>query len=62
MPGLNHLFQQATTGAVSEYATLEETLSPEVLDLIREWIASRFGPAALVRAAPEKPAVVGSGR
>ncbi len=30
-PGLNHLFQHAQTGAVQEYGTIEETISPEVL-------------------------------
>ena len=30
-PNLNHLFQHAQTGAVSEYSTIEETVSPEVL-------------------------------
>ena len=36
----NHLFQRAKTGLVNEYAVIEETLSPEVLDLIRDWIVS----------------------
>ncbi len=38
MPGLNHLFQHAKTGAISEYSTIEETISPEVLDIITKWI------------------------
>lgn len=29
--GLNHLFQHAQTGAVQEYGTIEETIAPEVL-------------------------------
>lgn len=37
-PNLNHFFQHAETGAVSEYASIEETISPEVLNIIREWI------------------------
>ncbi len=37
-PGLNHLFQTAKTGAVSEYATIEETIAPQVLDKIATWI------------------------
>ena len=37
-PGLNHLFQTATTGAVSEYAEIEETMSPAVLDRVAAWI------------------------
>ena len=36
--GLNHLFQHATTGAVSEYYQISETIAPEVLELIAEWL------------------------
>jgi uncharacterized protein len=39
MPGLNHLFQTAKTGAVAEYAQIEETMSPAVLKLVSDWIA-----------------------
>ncbi len=42
LPGLNHLFQTATTGSVGEYATIEETFAPAALDLIGDWIAERF--------------------
>jgi len=38
LPGLNHLFQHCETGAVAEYAQIEETISPEVLTIITEWI------------------------
>jgi pimeloyl-ACP methyl ester carboxylesterase len=38
LPGLNHLFQTAPTGAVGEYADLEETIAPSVLDIIADWI------------------------
>ena len=35
-PALNHLFQHCTTGNVSEYRMIEETISPEVLeDIVR---------------------------
>lgn len=37
-PHLNHLFQTAETGAVSEYAAIEETFSPEVLNVMLNWI------------------------
>ena len=37
-PGLNHLFQTARTGAVSEYAQIEETMAPVVLAKIAGWI------------------------
>ena len=39
MPGLNHLFQPCKTGEVSEYLSIEQTMAPEVLDLIADWIA-----------------------
>ncbi len=42
MPGLNHLFQHATIGSPAEYAAIDETMSPEVLDLVRDWIRERF--------------------
>lgn len=35
---LNHLFQHADTGLPSEYARIEETISPEVLEDIAVWI------------------------
>lgn len=38
MPGLNHLFQHCTTGSPAEYASIEETISPEVLQIITDWI------------------------
>ena len=34
MPGLNHLFQRATTGSPAEYVKIDETLSPELLDTV----------------------------
>lgn len=37
-PGLNHLFQHATTGLPTEYGGIEETISPEVLEDIAVWI------------------------
>lgn len=39
-PGLNHVFQHCTTGAVTEYRSIEETISPEVLDDLVSWIYS----------------------
>lgn len=36
--GLNHLFQHCQTGLVTEYQLIEETISPEVLDKIKDWI------------------------
>lgn len=37
-PSLNHLFQHCETGAITEYATIEETFSTEVLDKMTSWI------------------------
>jgi pimeloyl-ACP methyl ester carboxylesterase len=44
LPGLNHLFQTARTGAPSEYGEIEETMSPVVLQRVTAWILERFGP------------------
>lgn len=38
-PGLNHLFQHCKQCTVDEYGQLEESISPEVLKDITEWIA-----------------------
>jgi uncharacterized protein len=38
LPGLNHLFQTAFTGAPSEYGLLAETFAPAALELISGWI------------------------
>jgi hypothetical protein len=35
---LNHLFQTAKTGAASEYAKIEETISPLALEKMANWI------------------------
>jgi pimeloyl-ACP methyl ester carboxylesterase len=45
LPGLNHLFQHCTTGALSEYGTIEETFSRGALDQITTWIGSQCGMA-----------------
>ena len=37
-PGLNHLFQHCTTGLITEYGQIEETISPEVLSDIVQWM------------------------
>jgi fermentation-respiration switch protein FrsA (DUF1100 family) len=41
LPGLNHLFQTAMTGAPNEYASIEETMSPVAMDKIAGWILRR---------------------
>lgn len=36
--GLNHLFQTAKTGSPAEYETIEETISPKVLEKVATWV------------------------
>ena len=38
LTGLNHLFQTAESGMPDEYAKIEETISPSVLEIIAKWI------------------------
>jgi fermentation-respiration switch protein FrsA (DUF1100 family) len=42
LDGINHLFQTATTGAVSEYGQIEETFAPQAMALVSGWILERF--------------------
>lgn len=43
LPGLNHLFQTATTGSPSEYTSIEETMSLAALNAVTEWIKKVSG-------------------
>lgn len=36
--GLNHLFQHAGSGSPDEYPTIEETFSPEALQIMADWL------------------------
>lgn len=38
LKGLNHLFQTAVTGDVSEYSVIQETIAPQALKTIRDWM------------------------
>ena len=40
-PKLNHLFQTSQTGLLSEYGQIDETMSPEVLKTVSDWILRR---------------------
>lgn len=42
LPGLNHLFQEAETGLISEYAEIEQTFSPKAMEVVLEWIKERM--------------------
>lgn len=41
LPNLNHFFQECKTGAMDEYNTIEQTMSPIVLKEISTWILER---------------------
>ncbi|HEY0102201.1 MAG TPA: alpha/beta hydrolase [Brevundimonas sp.] len=43
LPGLNHLFQPAQTGLISEYGQIETTLDPSVIRTVVDWVAARSG-------------------
>lgn len=41
LPGLNHMFQTAKTGAMEEASKIEETFAPSALQLLGGWITAR---------------------
>ena len=42
LEGLNHLFQECNTGLPQEYAVIEQTFSPDVLALMKDWIVEKM--------------------
>jgi uncharacterized protein len=42
-PHLNHLFQTCSTGSLAEYSQIEETIAPEALKLIADWLGTQTG-------------------
>ncbi len=42
MASLNHLFQKADTGLPNEYILIQETLNPQLLNTISDWLTTRF--------------------
>ena len=40
MPNLNHLFQNCSTGNITEYGEIQETISPEVLEKMNGFLTS----------------------
>ena len=40
-PDLNHLFQTCETGAITEYALIEQTFHPSALEVVSEWIKEK---------------------
>ncbi len=43
LPGLNHLFQRAQTGAASEYATITHTFDEDALQRLTAWVSKTTG-------------------
>ena len=43
IPAANHLFQQASTGSVNEYAQLEPEFAPEFLEILTTWLEAGAG-------------------
>ena len=48
-PGLNHLFQHCDTGSPTEYGAIEETMAPEVLQTIGDWVLKHSSPQKMLR-------------
>lgn len=42
LPNLNHLFQECKTGSPTEYATIEQTISPTALVEILNWLRAQI--------------------
>lgn len=42
LEGLNHLFQNAETGLPAEYPRIEQTMAPEAMEAVADWV---LGPA-----------------
>jgi pimeloyl-ACP methyl ester carboxylesterase len=48
LPGLNHLFQTSKTGSPTEYAKIDETISPAALAAIGDWLIAHSGKSQSV--------------
>lgn len=44
LQGLNHLFQRSATGSTEDYGTIAETISPDALKTMAEWLDERLTP------------------
>ncbi|HBS48416.1 TPA: alpha/beta hydrolase [Candidatus Dependentiae bacterium] len=45
---LNHTFQTCKTGSLAEYGTIEETIAPEALKIILDWILAKTNKEFLI--------------
>jgi fermentation-respiration switch protein FrsA (DUF1100 family) len=41
---LNHLFQHCPTGLPTEYGSIQQTMAPEALDSISDWVLKHTAP------------------
>ena len=44
LPGLNHLFQHCPSGSPTEYGGIEETMAPEALNAVSDWVLKHAAP------------------
>jgi hypothetical protein len=44
LPGLNHLLQHCPTGSPTEYGAIEETIAPEALNAVSDWVLKHTSP------------------
>jgi len=44
LPGLNHLFQHCPTGSPTEYGGIQETMAPEALNAVSDWVLKHTAP------------------
>jgi pimeloyl-ACP methyl ester carboxylesterase len=44
LPGLNHLFQHSLTGSPTEYGGILETMAPEALNAVSDWVLKHTLP------------------
>jgi pimeloyl-ACP methyl ester carboxylesterase len=51
LPGVNHMMQRAKTGRIEEYAEIEETIAPDVLQAIGDFLARVAPPSTLPKSA-----------
>jgi pimeloyl-ACP methyl ester carboxylesterase len=44
LPGLNHLFQHCPTGSPTEYGGIQETMAPDALNAVSDWVLKHSAP------------------
>lgn len=49
LDNLNHLLQHCKSGLPNEYGVIEETISPDILRLVKDWIKTEVGQPATLK-------------